>query len=119
MPPKSHRAEPSPKARRAQPTAKRRAAKPAAGPLPCPRCKQGTLIDGQRGWGCSRWREGCRFVIWFETAGKRLTRTQLEALIVKGKTKKARFRDPRGREIDGRLVLDPDSANGVQLESIR
>ena len=119
MPPKSHRAEPSPKARRAQPTSKRRAAKPAAGPLPCPRCKQGTLIDGQRGWGCSRWREGCRFVIWFETAGKRLTRTQLEALIVKGKTKKARFRDPRGREIDGRLVLDPDSANGVQLESIR
>lgn len=95
------------------------AQKPQRAPavLACPRCTQGTLIDGQRGWGCSRWREGCRFVIWFETAGRRLTRAQLEALIVTGKTRKATFYDPRGREIEARLVLDPQSATGVQLES--
>lgn len=95
------------------------ARKPARAPvvLSCPRCKLGTLIDGQRGWGCDRWREGCRFVIWFETAGKRLTRSQLEALIVNGKTRKATFCDLRGREIEARLVLDPQSATGVQLET--
>jgi DNA topoisomerase-3 len=74
----------------------------AAGPaLPCPRCQTGTLITGKRGWGCSRWREGCPFVIWFETAGKRLTDTQLQDLVTKGKTRKAKFGDAQGR-----LVLD-------------
>ena len=129
-----HAREPSPRDRRASPGEPRRdastsadrrrkprsqpARRAASGPLGCPRCKQGTLIDGQRGWGCSRWREGCRFVIWFETAGRRLTRAQLEALIVSGKTRKAQFCDPRGRKISARLVLDPDSATGVQLESM-
>ena len=40
-----------------------------ATPLPCPRCKQGALMAGRRGWGCTRWREGCAFVIWFESRG--------------------------------------------------
>jgi DNA topoisomerase-3 len=76
------------------------------------------LIDGQRGWGCNRWREGCRFVIWFETAGRTLTRAQLEMLVTKGKTRKATFADPRGKPIEARLVLDPASAIGVQVEVI-
>ena len=74
--------------------------------LGCPRCHQGTLITGARGWGCSRWRDGCRFVIWFETAGRRLSAAQLRDLITRGKTRKARFVSDRGVEADGRLVLD-------------
>jgi DNA topoisomerase-3 len=49
--------------------------KPAPAPAPlaaasspegmsCPMCKEGALMRGKRGWGCTRWREGCRFVIW-------------------------------------------------------
>jgi DNA topoisomerase-3 len=84
-------------------------APPAAlAPLACPRCQAGTLVTGKRGWGCSRWREGCGFVIWFETAGKRLTETQLHELITKGKTRKARF----GAE-QGRLVLDLAAEKGA------
>jgi DNA topoisomerase-3 len=30
---------------------------------PCPECGQGKLMRGRTGWGCSRWREGCRYVI--------------------------------------------------------
>ncbi len=45
--------------------------------LACPRCGQGHLITGKRGWGCSRWREGCAFVIWFAPEGKRLTKAAL------------------------------------------
>jgi DNA topoisomerase-3 len=57
----------------------RSAVTPAAGSTPvatsltCPRCKQGTLVTGTRGWGCARWREGCAFVIWFEIGGRRIT----------------------------------------------
>jgi DNA topoisomerase-3 len=100
---------------------KRSKAKPkrSADPrLVCPRCRQGALIAGHRGWGCDRWREGCRFVIWFETAGRRLTETQLRALITTGKTRKAKFSDARGKPFDARLVLDPTSATGVQLERL-
>jgi DNA topoisomerase-3 len=84
--------------------------------LGCPRCKQGTLMQGQRGWGCTRWREGCRFVIWFEIAGRRLTEAQLRTLITTGKTRKASFVDARGREVDARLVLEPDREPGVRLQ---
>jgi DNA topoisomerase III len=87
--------------------------------LPCPRCKRGTLIAGSRGWGCDRWRDGCRFVIWFQTAGRRLTVAQLRALIMKGKTGKASFVDAGGKPFDARLVLDPASAIGVAVQPIR
>jgi DNA topoisomerase-3 len=80
--------------------------------LACPRCHQGTLITGARGWGCSRWRDGCRFVVWFETAGRRLSPAQLRDLVTRGKTRKARFVSDRGVELDGRLVLDPAADGG-------
>jgi DNA topoisomerase III len=95
--------------------------KPAAATDPlalgCPRCGAGTLITGQRGWGCSRWREGCAFVIWFQTFGRQVTAAQLRDLIQRGKTRKARFFTPAGVEIDGRLILEPATNNGaVRLE---
>lgn len=79
--------------------------------LTCPRCREGRLLTGSRGWGCSRWREGCRFVVWFETAGRKLTGAQLRDLVTRGKTRKARFA-PDGAEVDGRLVLDPEAIGG-------
>jgi DNA topoisomerase-3 len=74
--------------------------------LACPACREATLIAGSRGWGCARWREGCRFVIWFETAGRRLSTTQLRDLVTRGKTRKASFEPVRGVPQAGRLVLD-------------
>ena len=79
---------------------------PAMTALTCPRCKQGQLIPGKRGWGCSRWREGCSFVVWFESAGKRLTEAQLRDLVTKGKTRKADWMPSGGPPTPGRLVLD-------------
>jgi DNA topoisomerase-3 len=86
-----------------------RIAKPptaAATTLPCPRCKQGRLVAGNRGWGCSRWREGCTFVIWFELAGQRISEAEVGALVTKGKTRRRKWRARDGAEINARLVLD-------------
>ena len=103
--------------RRRAPAASASSRPPAAIPaLSCPRCGVGTLITGARGWGCARWRDGCRFVIWFETAGRRLTPAQLRDLVIRGKTRKARFRSGHGTECDGRLVLDPSADGGARLE---
>jgi DNA topoisomerase-3 len=63
-------------------------------------------VAGKRGWGCSRWREGCSFVVWFESAGKRLTDAQLRDLVMKGKTRKAAWMPFGGQQTPGRLVLD-------------
>ena len=83
--------------------------------LACPRCQRGTLVAGKRGWGCARWREGCGFVVWFETAGRRLTEAQLRDLIVRGKTRRARFRPDGGAETEGRLVLSVDGDGGARF----
>ena len=82
--------------------------KPTEGPagLPCPRCHLGALIVGRRGWGCSRWREGCPFVVWFEVAGKRLTPAQLRDLVARGKTRPAQWKPDGQAPQSGRLILD-------------
>lgn len=75
--------------------------------LTCPRCKQGTLVRGNRGWGCSRWKAGCAFVVWFELEGKALSDTQLRELVAKGKTRKTSWPTAPGAPAKpGRLVLD-------------
>jgi len=109
-----------PRAREREVTAARapvRASPPvvAAAPveLPCPRCGSGSLITGARGWGCSRWRDGCGFVVWFEAAGRRITPAQLRDLVTRGKTRKARFRPDGADERAGRLVLDPSRDGGA------
>jgi len=49
--------------------------------LRCPVCSQGQIITGKRGWGCSRWREGCKFVVWFEENGQRRSEADLRAIV--------------------------------------
>ena len=84
---------------------------PTTETLVCPRCSRGTLITGGKGWGCSRWSEGCGFVIWFETAGRKLTATQLRDLVTRGKTRKAEFAGGVGW-----LVLDAGIVGGVRFD---
>lgn len=75
-------------------------------PLTCPKCGQGTIIEGQKGYGCDRFRQGCRFVIWKTYAGKTLTAKQLKKLVEKGKSGKLKgFQDDNGEKFDGELIL--------------
>ena len=69
-------------------------------------------MTGKRGWGCSRWREDCSFVIWFDIAGKRITDAQLRDLVEKGKTRKGKWPRPGQSKVEvaGRLVLDANAA---------
>jgi len=78
--------------------------------LTCPSCKKEGLIQGKKAYGCAHYKEGCKFVIPFEFMGKKLTNTQLEDLISKGKTSKIKgFIRPGTEEvIDGILELTSD-----------
>jgi DNA topoisomerase-3 len=79
----------------------------APAPLTCPKCGQGRIIEGRRGHGCNRYREGCYFVVWKEIGGKRLTEKQVRALITQGKTRLIKgFEGRSGTKFDARLRLD-------------
>ena len=77
--------------------------------LTCPKCRQGQIIEGQRGFGCNRYRQGCNFVVWKEIAGKKLTEKQIQTLIAKGKTGVIKgFKSRKGNKFDARLKLGPE-----------
>ena len=84
------------------------------GPAPCPRCRQGTIIRGRRGWGCSRWRDGCAFVVWFEQGGLVVPDDEAERLFRKGKT---RLMSGLGGPGKARLVLDLSADGNVRIEA--
>ncbi|MCY0880374.1 MAG: DNA topoisomerase 3, partial [Firmicutes bacterium] len=48
---------------------------------PCPICQEGRVIAGKKGWGCSRWKEGCPLTIWKKIAHKALTNAQVKTLL--------------------------------------
>ncbi|PSR34090.1 MAG: DNA topoisomerase III [Sulfobacillus benefaciens] len=77
---------------------------------PCPMCSIGRVVAGKKGWGCSRWRDGCSFTIWREIAGKRLTETQLKTLLA-GKTTALLkgFKSKNGKSFSARLRWNRDS----------
>lgn len=76
-------------------------------PLKCPKCKQGEMMKGKTAWGCSNWKNGCRFLIPFDFKGKRLTENQFRSLVMKGKTTVIKGFKLEGNEIaqNGRLQL--------------
>lgn len=47
----------------------------------CPLCKQGSVQLSPKAAGCSRWKEGCKFTVWREQYGKKLTDGQMSDLI--------------------------------------
>lgn len=98
-----------------KPTAARKRSEPAAakaedtgpkviGSCPRPGCG-GMIFMGRKGYGCSHYKEGCKFVIWKENHGRTLTDAQVKALIEKGKTGKLKLAAEDGSPLEGKLVL--------------
>ena len=74
----------------------------------CPACKKGTLKKGKSAWGCSDWKDGCRFIIPFEFMGKKLTEAQIRRLAEKGKTALIKGFMQDEDAVDGILELTSD-----------
>lgn len=77
--------------------------------LTCPKCGQGHIVEGRKGFGCNRYREGCEFVVWKVVASKELTKEQVETLIREGKTDViGGFKSRKGTTFETRLRLDEE-----------
>jgi len=73
----------------------------------CPKCG-GEVIEGQKGFGCASWREGCRFVVWkTPICGKVLTPNQIKSLLKKGKTPLIKgFKSKSGKSFAAYLIWE-------------
>ncbi len=77
--------------------------------LHCPLCKKGVIIKGKNAWGCNEFRSGCQLRVPFIFMSKELSDSNLEQLILKGKTNKIiGFVGLDGSKRDGRLLFDKE-----------
>jgi DNA topoisomerase-3 len=81
--------------------------KPALGK--CPLCG-GDVVEGPKSYGCSKWKEGCKFAIWKTIGGTKISASIAKALLDKGVTKnKMKFKNKTGKEFTARLKLHKGS----------
>jgi len=71
----------------------------------CPACRQGQVLANSKGYGCSSWKEGCKFFIG-KIAGKSLTVNQVTQLITKGEIGVIKgFKSKNGNRFQAKLVF--------------
>lgn len=94
-------------------------AKEEPGLAPCPQCGQGVVRETPKGAGCNRWKEGCKFSVWREQYGKKLTDAQLKELVEKRRTKVIKgFKKKDGSgTYDARLVLNDEFRVRLEFEA--
>jgi len=51
----------------------------------CPVCSR-DVVEYPKSYGCTGYKEGCKFAIWKEISGKKITPTQAKLLLNQGKT---------------------------------
>ncbi|MBE3588662.1 MAG: topoisomerase C-terminal repeat-containing protein, partial [Thermoanaerobacteraceae bacterium] len=85
----------------------------------CPLCGK-DIIEGKKGFGCVGWKEGCKFVIWKEIAGKKITAKQAHELLQKGKTGIIKgFKSRAGKDFNAVLVLGEGGKVEFEFENRR
>lgn len=75
----------------------------------CPECKEGHLVQSNsekfKGWGCDRWREGCKLIIPAELCGIDMTQ-YLGQIVEKGQTDFIDgFKSKKGNVFSAKLIL--------------
>lgn len=83
----------------------------------CPRAGcGGSIFMGRKGYGCSHYKEGCKFVIWKQSFGRSLTDSQVRALVEKGKTAKLKLELEDGTPGEGRIVIRNTDTGELAIE---
>ena len=72
----------------------------------CPKCKEGKLLKGQKAFGCSRWKENCKFRLPFQFMDKKISENQLYALLTNGSTGLLKGFKHGDNKINGILSFD-------------
>lgn len=72
----------------------------------CPLCSS-PVTSTAKSFGCSRWKQGCKFVVWKKIAGRKIEEDVAKILIEKGKTEKLEgFKSKAGEKFSASLTLE-------------
>jgi len=74
--------------------------------LSCPKCKNGTILQGKSAYGCSSFKNGCDFILPFSFMGKKISENQFTRLIKKGATVKLKGFKTASGKADGIIEFD-------------
>ncbi|MFC5407428.1 type IA DNA topoisomerase [Cohnella soli] len=88
------------------------------GMCPNPGCG-GRIFMGRKGYGCSHYKAGCKFVIWKESFGRTLSDAMVKVLVEKGRTGKLKFggSGSAGEEaFEARIRLKDPATGELELE---
>lgn len=81
----------------------------------CPICNA-PVIENSRAYNCSNWKNGCKFAIWKEVSGKKITEKQARKILSTGKTQKIKgFKSKKGNSFDACLVLTSEKKIGFEF----
>jgi DNA topoisomerase-3 len=74
----------------------------------CPQCDR-PIIEGEKSYACSGWREGCRVTVWKTIAGKKITKSMAAKLLMTGKTQILKgFVSKSDKPFEARLIWHGD-----------
>lgn len=81
----------------------------------CPVCS-GSIVEGQKGFGCSDWKNGCKFVIWkndkfLATMKKKPNKTMVKKLLKDGEVLTKGLTSKKGNKFDAILRYEKNSEN--------
>lgn len=72
----------------------------------CPACA-GSISETKKGYGCSNWQNGCKFVIWKTIAGKKISQVMARKLLTSGETAVLKgFKSKAGKSFSAKLKLE-------------
>lgn len=81
----------------------------------CPLCGK-EIFENSKAYSCSGYKEGCKFVIWKNIAGKNITKATAKKILKKGETDIIDgFKSKQGKNFKAKLVLKDDGNVGFKF----
>ena len=82
----------------------------------CPVCGN-PVIEGEKGFGCTNWKNGCKYTIWkndkfIEAMGKKVTKEMVELLLKNGKVGFRNLKSRKGTYFSAYLRCETDEKSG-------
>jgi len=82
----------------------------------CPQCGN-PIIEGSKGYGCSNWRSGCRFIIWkndkyIQSFGKKVTKDMVKILLEKGRVGFRNLKSKKGNVFTACFTYEKNKEKG-------
>lgn len=83
---------------------------------PCPVCGN-PVIEGEKGFGCSNWKNGCKFTIWkddkyINSFGKKVSREMVELLLKNGKVGFRNLKSKKGNTFSAYFRYERNEETG-------